>query len=97
MKLTVALLGATLLSILATDVIADSYKARAPVMAESHQYNRPVMITEVYYPPVVLYTPAPYCYLYEAPVYGYVDIYRDGQTHIRIKEVVYIDQQWRCN
>jgi hypothetical protein len=97
MILALALFGATFISGCTTAVMADGYGTRAPVMAEIHQYSRPVMITEVYYPPVVIYTPASHCYWYEAPVYGYVDIYRDGQTHIRIKEVVYTDQQWRCN
>jgi hypothetical protein len=39
----------------------------------------------------------PQCYWAETPVYGYADIYRDGYSHVRIREVAYVDRQRRCN
>jgi hypothetical protein len=39
----------------------------------------------------------PTCRFVETPVYGYADLYRDGRSHIRIREVAYIDRQWRCH
>lgn len=41
--------------------------------------------------------PTPYCYWHETPVYGHADIYRDGHTHVRLKQVAYVDRQWRCH
>jgi hypothetical protein len=99
MKLFIAsaLFGATLLSGCTTVVMADSHATRAPVMAEIYHDSQPIVVTEVYHAPVVTYTPAPYCFWQETPVYGYADVYRDGHTHVRIKEVAYVDRQWRCH
>lgn len=81
------LLGTSFVSGCTTVVMQETVTSRQPVMAEVyHDYN-----------PVVVYTPAPYCYWQETPVYGYADVYRDGQTHVRLKQVAYVDRQWRCH
>jgi hypothetical protein len=67
------------------------------VMTESYEAIPTTIVTEVYYSPVVTYTTAQYCYWDETPVYGYADVYRDGQTHVRLKQVAYVDRQWRCH
>jgi len=92
-----ALFGATVLSGCTAVVMTDNYETRAPVMAEIYHNTRPVSVTEVYHAPVVTYTTTQYCYWDETPVYGYADVYRDGQTHVRLKQVAYVDRQWRCN
>lgn len=80
------LLGTTLVSGCTTVVMQETVTSRPPVMAEVyHDYN-----------PVVTYTSAQYCYWHETPVYGYADVYRDGYTHVRLKQVAYVDRQWRC-
>ena len=37
------------------------------------------------------------CRWVEVPVYGHVDLYRDRDTTVRIKQTAYVDRQWRCN
>lgn len=87
------LIGATLVSGCTTVVMSETVNTRPPVMAEIyHDYNPVVVHSQV-----VVHTPAPYCYWHETPIYGYADVYRDGYTHVRIKEVAYVDRQWRCN
>lgn len=58
-----------------------------------------VVMTEVIEtrPAIIVNTHQPQCYWAETPVYGYADIYRDGYSHVRIREVAYVDRQWRCN
>lgn len=66
------------------------------VMTESYEARPTTIVTEAYRAPVVSYT-TQYCYWQETPVYGYADVYRDGYTRVRIKEVAYVDRQWRCH
>lgn len=84
--LALVLLGATILSGCTTVVMQETVS------------TRPVTIAEVYHNSwsTTRYTSSQYCYWHETPVYGYADIYRDGQTHVRIKQVAYVDRQWRC-
>jgi tRNA A37 threonylcarbamoyladenosine biosynthesis protein TsaE len=37
------------------------------------------------------------CRWVDVPVYGHVDLYRDRDTTVRIKQTAYVDRQWRCN
>lgn len=37
------------------------------------------------------------CRWVDVPVYGHVDIYRDRDTTVRIKQTAFVDRQWRCN
>jgi outer membrane biogenesis lipoprotein LolB len=37
------------------------------------------------------------CNMVEIPVYGHADLYRDGNTIIRVKQTAYTEKQWRCN
>jgi hypothetical protein len=36
------------------------------------------------------------CGWVEIPIYGYADVYRDGRNHVRIRQIAYVDRQWRC-
>lgn len=89
-----ALLGATVLSGCTTVVMPTT---TAPVMAEVYHNTHPIAATEVYHAPVVTYTTQQYCYWDETAVYGYADVYRDGNTHVRLKQTAYVDRQWRCH
>jgi hypothetical protein len=51
--------------------------------------SKPIVIVDAYV--------QPYCRWVDVPVYGYVDVYRDGINRVRIEEVAYVDRQWRCN
>lgn len=98
MKLLIAsVLFAAALSGCTTVVMADGYDTRPPVMAEIYHDARPVTVTEVHIAPVVRHTTTQYCHWVETPVYGYVDVYRDGNTRVRLKQTAYVDRQWRCH
>jgi GTP-binding protein EngB required for normal cell division len=60
-----------------------------------------IVMTEVVEPrPVTIVNTTyvqPYCRWVDVPVYGYADVYRDGYNRVRIKEVAYVDRQWRCH
>lgn len=85
--LALVLLGATILSGCTTVVMQETVS------------TRPLTMAEVYHNalPVTTYTSTQYCYWQETPVYGYADVYRDGQTNVRLKQVAYVDRQWRCH
>lgn len=42
------------------------------------------------------YTPQ-HCRWVEIPVYGYADVYRGNGVWVRLRQVAYVDRQWRCN
>lgn len=100
-------------SILAMTILVSTLTAGCTTVVMTDVVEtRPVVITEPYrnIVPIVNYIPAPViapvvtpvivvpnCYSVNTPVYGYADVYRDGYTHVRIKEVAYINQQRRCN
>jgi hypothetical protein len=90
--LALILLGTTLVSGCTTVVMQETVTSRPPVMAEVYHGYNPVVVHSQ-----VVHTPAPYCYWHETPVYGYADVYRDGYNHVRVKEVAYVDRQWRCH
>lgn len=65
------------------------------VVVQENVSARPTM-AEIYHDSIS-YESSEYCYWSETPVYGYADVYRDGQTHVRIKQVAYVDRKWRCH
>lgn len=97
--LAIAILASTSVAGCTTVVMTDVVEPRPIVIAETYRDIRPIVnyipapvIASVVTPVIV-----PYCYSVNTPVYGYADVYRDGYTHVRIKEVAYINQQRRCN
>lgn len=105
MKLILAMmiLASTLSAGCTTVVMTDVVEPRPVIIAENYRDVRPIVnympapiITPVI-APVVTPVIVPNCYSVTTPVYGYTDVYRDAYTHVRIEEVSYINQQWRCN
>lgn len=97
--LAIAILASTSVAGCTTVVMTDVVEPRPIVIAETYRDIRPIVnyIPAPVIAPVVTPVVVPYCYSVNTPVYGYADVYRDGYTHVRIKEVAYINQQRRCN
>ena len=101
MKLILAMiiLASTLSAGCTTVVLTDVVEPRQVIIAETYRDVRPIVnyIPAPLIAPVITPIIVPDCYSVAVPVYGYADVYRNGYTHVRIKEVAYINQQRRCN